>query len=105
MAAPVETVDQTSGRLIIWFVGIIGVIGMITLGILIYVALSKPADQVAAYMVAVGTIGTLVGVLIGGLVNALTLRSGGNVDDLGKVVDMTHQPDSSESMSAGVVNK
>lgn len=87
--AAIESVDQRSGRLLIWFVGIIAVIGMAGVIGLINVALSKPAQEVAAYMAAVASLSGLVGVLIGGLVNAMTVRSGGSVEDLGKVVDMT----------------
>lgn len=83
-------VDQRSGRLIIWFVGILALIGMIGYLLLVYTALGKPPDQVAQYVGAIAGTGPFVGVLVGGLVNAMTTRSGSNVTELSKVVELTH---------------
>jgi hypothetical protein len=98
----IDTVDQRSGRMIVGFVGVLAVIGLVGYLGLVFVMLQRPPEQVASYALAVAGAGPFVGVLIGGLVNALTVRSGGTVDDLQRVVGMTYVPGSQEGMSAGV---
>lgn len=53
--------------------------------------LDKPAEQVGLYLGLLVGFANLTGVVVGSLVYAMTLHSGGNVDDMKKAAtELTH---------------
>lgn len=83
-------VDQRSGRTLIWFVGIIEIILIGAIVVLTWKITDKSPDDVVKFGAAITGLVGMAGVGLGILGNALTARSGGSVDDVEKITNMTH---------------